>query len=121
MSPVRILLVDDSAYVRARLTGALRARGLEPCAVATRAEALACDIASFDAAVLDVELGEESGVELARELLERAPLRVAFMTANVAAAQEQSAGTLGPVFTKDWDLAPLLGWLLAPGGPGSGA
>jgi DNA-binding response OmpR family regulator len=123
MSPARVLLVDDSLYVRARLSSALRSKGFDPLSVATSAEALACDLPSVAAAVLDVELGEESGVALARELRLRAPIRVAFMTSNVTAATEQSADVLGPVFTKDWDLAPLLAWLLAEGGapiPGPG-
>lgn len=112
MSPRRVLLVDDSSYVRARLSSALRAKGVEPLAVSHGEEALACDLASIDAAILDVELGDASGVALARALLARAPLRVAFLTGNVRAATDQKAETLGPVFPKDWDLAPLLAWLL---------
>jgi DNA-binding NarL/FixJ family response regulator len=79
---------------------------------ASREEALACDLSSVHVAVLDVELGQDSGVALARELLARSPLRVAFLTANVKAAQDQTAASLGPVFPKDGDLAPLLAWLL---------
>lgn len=114
MAPVRVLLVDDSGFVRASLSGALRAKGLEPLTLASREEALACDLSSIDAAVLDVELGQDSGVALARELLARGPLRVAFVTANVKAAEDQTAASLGPVFPKDADLAPLVAWLLDP-------
>ncbi len=111
---MRLLLADDSQYVRVRMGGLLRQHGFDTAAVGSVAEALAFDCTTVVAAILDVELGEESGVELARRVRQNHPgLPVAFLTSNPQAAQSQDAETLGPIFEKDWELAPLLAWLRA--------
>lgn len=111
---MRLLLADDSQYVRVRMGGLLRQHGFDTAAVGTVDEALSFDSATIGAAILDVELGEESGVELARGLRQNRPgLPVAFLTSNPQAARSQGAESLGPIFEKDWELTPLLAWLCA--------
>ncbi len=109
---MRVLVVDDSAYIRVRVASVLRARGVDPTEASSFEEAVALADGRFDAAVVDVELGERSGVELAELLLARNPaLRLGFLTSNPDAARAQSAERFGPVFTKEWDLAQVLLWL----------
>lgn len=109
---VRVLVVDDSAYIRVRVASLMRARQVAPTEAASFEEAAALAGEPFAAAVLDVELGDRSGIELAALLLARNPsLRVCFLTSSPEAARSQSAERFGPVFTKEWDLAQVLAWL----------
>ena len=106
-----ILVVDDSSFARAALTHALRQRGLDAIVVASVAEV---DVGrAYDAAVLDVEIGTESGVELAHRLRRSWPrLPIAFLTATPETAHRAHAEMLGPVFTKDDSLAIVAEWAL---------
>jgi DNA-binding NarL/FixJ family response regulator len=72
---IRCLIVDDNEDFLASAALLLRSQGIEVLACASSgAEALklAEDLRP-DVALVDVELGEEDGVELTRELARRAP------------------------------------------------
>ena len=72
---VRCLIVDDSDEFLASASRLLEAQGMEVVACATSSEQarqLAEDLAP-DVVLVDVELGEEDGVELAQELKARTP------------------------------------------------
>jgi two-component system response regulator RegA len=67
---MNLLLVDDDAPFRERLARALRERGLAVTTAATRDEArAAASITSFDRAVVDLRLGETSGLAVVADLL----------------------------------------------------
>ena len=73
LMPLRCLIVDDNASFREEMRGLLAEQGL--CVVGgagSAAEAL-CQIAELgpDVALIDIDLGEESGLEFARRLPER--------------------------------------------------
>jgi DNA-binding NarL/FixJ family response regulator len=71
--PLRCLLVDDNASFREEMHGLLAEQGLDVVGGAgSGAEALRL-IAELepDVALIDIDLGEESGLELARRLRER--------------------------------------------------
>jgi DNA-binding NarL/FixJ family response regulator len=71
--PLRCLLVDDNASFREEMRGLLAEQGLDVVGGAgSGAEALRL-IAELepDVALIDIDLGEESGLELARRLRER--------------------------------------------------
>jgi len=72
---LRCLIVDDSEAFLASASGLLSAQGLEVVGLASsRAEALRlAERLRPDVTLVDVELGEEDGLEVARELAGRAP------------------------------------------------
>ena len=81
---MRILLVDDHVDFRAAAREFLEARGHAVVEGADRGEALAA-IATFapDAALVDVRLGDDRGVEVTRALLGASPgLAVVLMSAD---------------------------------------
>jgi DNA-binding NarL/FixJ family response regulator len=73
LMPWRCLIVDDNASFREEMRGLLVEQGLDVVAEAgSGAEALR-QIAELgpDVALIDIDLGDESGLELARRLRER--------------------------------------------------
>ena len=73
---------------------------------------------AYDAAVLDVEVGTDSGVELAHRLRRVWPrLPIAFLTATPEIAHKVQAGVLGPVFTKQDSLETVAEWALGVRAP----
>ena len=89
---VRVLVVDDSTPVRARVVALLRERGLEVVAeAATTAAALqlAADL-SPDAIVLDLQLLDGSGLDLLPALKAREPSPVVAVLTNFAQAAYRS-------------------------------
>src|SRR4029079_2857881 len=74
-----VLFVDDSALARAAAVRLLGERGLEVTALGSGAEAASVDPPAFSAALLDVELGDALGTEIAERLRRAAPaLPIAF-------------------------------------------
>jgi DNA-binding response OmpR family regulator len=110
----KVLVVDDSPVARVTLKKRIEARGL---AVETKESVADCgelDATSYDAAILDYDLGDGTGAEVATRLREAAPaLPIAFVTASDDAKSIDAARAFGPVFTKpeidravDWAAAP---------------
>jgi CheY-like chemotaxis protein len=106
-----VLLVDDSPVVRRLLTQRLVAAGFDVRAEASATAARAVDLATVSCAVIDIELPDGSGADLAGELLQRsATLPVAFFTAGASPAVLERARAHGPVFTKP-EVEPLIAWI----------
>ena len=106
--------MDDSPVARVTLKKRIEARGL---AVETKESVADCgglDASSYHAAILDYDLGDGTGTDVAALLRESAPaLPIAFVTASDDAKSLDAARAFGPVFTKpeidravDWALAP---------------
>ena len=92
-----ILVVDDDAILRERLARAFRARGLAARVAGDRDEALAT-IAEGppELAVVDLRMPEVSGLELVRELRDRAPgMRIVVLTGYGSIATAIEAMRLG--------------------------
>jgi DNA-binding NtrC family response regulator len=74
MIDMRILVIDDEAHIRKTTTITLDALGHETAQAQNGAEALAhLQKGSFDAAFLDLRLGDESGLDLIPKLLALEP------------------------------------------------
>jgi CheY-like chemotaxis protein len=106
-----ILLVDDSPVTLRVLADRLTRAGLgvreEPSAAAARA----VDPGALSCAVLDIELPDGCGTELAAELRARSPsLPVAFFTSSEPGTAIDRARAHGPVFSKP-DLDALIAWV----------
>ena len=71
--PLRCLIVDDNASFREEMRGLLAEQGLDVVGEAGSAAEAFRQIAELgpDVALIDIDLGEESGLELARRLRER--------------------------------------------------
>lgn len=98
----RILLVDDHEIVRRGLRDFLeREPGFEVCAEAeTRAEALAqCALTAVDIALVDLTLGEDSGLDLIKEMAIQFPavkiLVVSMQNEQLYAERALRAGASG--------------------------
>jgi two-component system response regulator RegA len=108
-----VLLVDDSPVARHLVAKRLRAEGfeLEEASSVGGARRLGTQaMGNLVGAVLDLELGDGTGLELASWLrAERPSLPIAFFTAAESALVED-ARALGPVFAKV-DAEPLVSWV----------
>ncbi len=106
-----VLVVDDSRVARAAVAARLTEAGIEVCDAAGCVEAAAVDLDRVGAAILDLELGDGTGVELARALLiVDAALPIAFLTSAPNSRLAAEARTLGPVFEKGADLGDAVVW-----------
>lgn len=88
-----VLVVDDNTLVRELFAAMLTAAGARSTVAATVAAALrAAQDDSIEVAVLDLALGGESGLDLARELRGRRPgLRLVGASAHAGAAEREAA------------------------------
>jgi DNA-binding NarL/FixJ family response regulator len=73
LMPLRCLIVDDNASFREEMRGLLAEQGLDVVGEAGSGAEAIRQIAELgpDVALIDIDLGEESGLELARRLRER--------------------------------------------------
>jgi two-component system, NtrC family, response regulator len=106
-----VLLVDDSAVARRVLARRLEADGFRVCEASSVATARKVDCSSLGCAILDLELSDGDGTDLARTLLEKRPaLAIAFFTTGTAPSLVEGARSRGPVFMKP-DFSPVVAWV----------
>jgi CheY-like chemotaxis protein len=109
-----VLVVDDSPVVRLALRKALLAAGLE---VAERdSVASSADVAPHElaCAVLDLELGDGLGIDVAERLRAARPeLPLAFFSSADDEPLLARARDLGPVFPKPERLDDVVAWALS--------
>jgi DNA-binding NtrC family response regulator len=119
VKPASILFVDDSAVVRIALKYRLLARGLEVVVLGSVAEAAGVRGSSFAAALLDIEIGDGYGPDLAVRLRKEAPaLPIAFLTAGGTVEILAAAARLGPVFSKTSEVDEAVLWIVEAAGQG---
>lgn len=108
-----ILFVDDSAVVRFAVKRRLVEGGLEVTTFASATEASGIDGGDFAAALLDIELGDGFGPDLAARLRQGAPsLPIAFLTAGGPPETLDAAARLGPVFSKASEVEDAVRWIV---------
>lgn len=122
----RILIVDDDQELAAELSELIESFGISSRIASSCAEAR--DMFQSDrpdAALLDVHLGGESGLDLAGEwLLQPCPMtRVILITGDALSVRDLSrfGGRTPPVLQKPVDIAQLVALLNAPGANGVSA
>jgi CheY-like chemotaxis protein len=109
-----ILFVDDSALVRATTTLRLTGRGLRVTALGSSRETEHVDPTGFAAALLDIDLGDGSGPDVAARLRLGSPaLPIAFLTGGGAPHDLDAARSFGPVFSKPEGVDEAIGWVVA--------
>ena len=108
-----VLFVDDSAVARAATVRRLGREGLVVTALGSSREAERVDPTRFAAALLDIELGDGFGPDLAALLRRAAPsLPIAFLTGGGPGAVLDAARAIGPVFEKAAGVDEAIDWLV---------
>jgi DNA-binding response OmpR family regulator len=107
----RVLVADDSPVARLLLARRLRAAGLEVVEHASAASAAGADPSDLTCALLDYDLGDGLGSDVAIALRARRPeLPIAFFTTSSDLADK--VGDLGPVFAKPDEIDAAIAWVL---------
>jgi CheY-like chemotaxis protein len=114
----RVLVVDDNSTNREIVSRQARSWGMDPVAVALPSEALALveQGEHFDVAVLDLQLPEMDGPELARQILrlrDEQELPLVLLTSLDGLAQARSAGEFSAQVTKPVRASQLYNALLS--------
>jgi DNA-binding response OmpR family regulator len=106
-----VLLVDDSPVARRAVTARLVSEGFDVVEAASVAAARKIDVFTLGCAIVDLELPDGDGTDLARQLAEKRPsLPMAFFTQGTAPSLMECARGRGAVFLKP-DLNPLVAWV----------
>jgi two-component system response regulator RegA len=95
-----ILIVDDDTVLRERLVRAFETRGYEARGAASTAEALtAAEADPPELCVLDLRIGEDSGLEIVQRLLEIEPgMQIIMLTGYGSIATAIDAVRLGAMY-----------------------
>jgi len=109
----RVLVVDDDAVILRMMQRLLRAAGWQVTAAASASQARAAfSPGSYGAVFVDVNLGAEDGIALARSLLEQEPgLRVRVMSGEQGNAGKVEEAGLGPLLLKPFSVEEALAFL----------
>jgi two-component system, response regulator RegA len=110
-APATVLVVEDDTFLRERLVRAFNDRGLLARGAATVKEALPDTEEGPEYAVVDLRIGDDSGLEVVRQLLAKDPgTRVVMLTGYGSIATAVEAMRLGAVhyLTKPADADDIL-------------
>lgn len=102
----RLLIVDDQMDVARTLARALRARGFATSTASSCQQALS-HLGSVDCAIVDIDLPDGTGLELAPKLLATSAASVVFFSGCSDPAIQAEAGRFGPFVTKNAGLDVL--------------
>lgn len=110
-SDKRVLIADDSAVARVTVARRVRAAGLEVLEHDSVASASTVDPSTLACALLDFDLGDGFGVDVAARLREEHDaLPIAFFT-SAGSDVVAKASVFGPVFTKPDELDAAIDWI----------
>lgn len=107
-----VLFVDDSEIARVTAQRRLEELGIGVTALGSSREAAEVDASTFVAALLDLDLGDGLGTDIAQRLRQEAPgMPIAFLSATSSSAVVDVAQTLGPVFSKLSGVDDAISWV----------
>lgn len=114
----RVLIADDSAVARVAVARRVRAAGLEVVEHDSVASASTVDARTLACALLDFDLGDGFGTEVAARLRkEQGELPIAFFTSSRTSDVLERASAFGPVFAKPDELEAAINWIERHGRP----
>ncbi|HEY8074172.1 MAG TPA: response regulator [Labilithrix sp.] len=114
----RVLIADDSPVARVSVARKVRAAGLDVVEEASAAGASAVDGGALACALLDLDLGDGSGADVAARLrASNGALPIAFFTSERGTDAVARASAFGPVFAKPDDLDAAVDWIRRTVGP----
>lgn len=107
-----VLIADDSAVARVSVARRVRAAGLDVVEEESAAGASAVDPSSLSCALLDIELGDGDGTDVAERLrATEGKLPIAFFSSTRTPEILARASTFGPVFAKPDELDQAIDWV----------
>ena len=110
----RVLVADDSPLVRAAVVRRVREAGREVVEAQSAATAATVDPAPLACALLDLDLGDGWGTEVAERLrAAAAELPIAFFTSEQGGDRVERAKTFGPVFAKPDEIDRAIAWVVS--------
>jgi DNA-binding response OmpR family regulator len=108
----RVLVVDDSAVARVMVTRRVRAAGFEVVEHDSYASASSVDARTLACALLDFELGDGLGVDVAAHLrATQSTLPIAFFTSAASEELSRRTASFGPLFAKPHELELAIAWV----------
>ena len=112
-TPPLVYIADDSDVVRRALASRLANEGLVVHSGGSAADSRSVTLRSFACALLDLDLGDGDGVDVAEVLrLHQPALPVAFFSGGAVASVMTRARAIGPVFRKPDELEAAVAWVL---------
>ena len=97
----KVLVVDDSLVARVTLRKRIEAEGMQVETKESVADCGGVDARAYGAALLDFDLSDGTGADVAAQLRERSPdIPIAFFTASEEGPAMDALRVLGPVFKK---------------------
>lgn len=108
----RVLIADDSAVVRLTLARRVRAAGFDVVEHDSVATASTVDASTIACALLDFDLGDGFGPDVAAALRERqSELPIAFFTSSNRSDVVERTSAFGPIFDKNEQLDAAIDWI----------
>jgi DNA-binding response OmpR family regulator len=108
----RVLIADDSAVARVSVARRVRADGIMVEERDSVASASSVDVEDLACALLDLDLGDGLGTEVAERLRAgHGGLPIAFFTSTSTPEVLAQAATFGPVFAKPDELDQAIAWV----------
>ena len=108
----RVLIADDSAVARVAVARRLRANGIVVEERDSVASVSSVDVEGLACALLDLDLGDGLGTEIAERLRARkSRLPIAFFSSTSSPEVLAQAAAFGPVFAKPDELDQAVDWV----------
>lgn len=108
----RVLIADDSAVARVSVARRVRANGIVVEERDSVASASSVDVEGLACALLDLDLGDGLGTEVAERLRAGAgALPIAFFSSTSSPDVLAQASAFGPVFAKPDELDQAVDWV----------
>ena len=110
----RVLVADDSPLVRAAVVRRVREAGRDVVEADSVASARNVDASALACALLDLDLGDGWGTDVAERLRASASeLPIAFFTSEQGGERVERAKTYGPVFAKPEEIDGAIAWVVS--------
>lgn len=110
----RVFVADDSPLVRAAVVRRIRDAGREVVEADSVSAAANVDASALACALLDLDLGDGWGTDVAERLrTNAAALPIAFFTSEQGGERVERARTFGPVFAKPEEVDDAIAWVVS--------
>ena len=108
----KVLIADDSAVARVSIARLVRSAGFEVVEEDSAAGASAVECDGLGCALLDLDLGDGNGADVAAQLRSSAgDLPIAFFTSTSTPEALARAKVFGPIFAKPEELDAAVAWI----------